>query len=159
MLIQQRLHSLAINTVKLVAISIFFVSCSTQANFPEPPEKETLISKSINTSTCPSVNSRNWQAWIDRQGNKKSKLNISGEVDLPTPDYIVSWKSGILDRSQPPTQNLSISFTPPKGIVIQVITPTKVSFSMPSEILEYRSVRIYCEDHLLADIPGIKATK
>ena len=79
-------------------------------------------------------------------------------MDLPTPGYKAEWRSGILDRAQPPSQRLSISFTPPEGIVAQVITPTEVSFTMPSLLLEYSSVTIYCGDKLLADIPGVVPT-
>ena len=157
--IQKRLYSLAIKVVKLFAIAAIIVSCDTQSNLSEPLEPETSISQPINNTSCLAMNSRNWHAWIDRQENKKPRLNISGEVDLPTPGYTVTWKPGILDRKQPPTQNLSVSFTPPEGIVIQVITSTKVSFTMPSEILEYRSVQIYCGDQKLAEIQGVKATE
>ena len=157
--IRKRLYSLAINAVKLVAIAAIIVSCDTQSNLSEPLEPETSTSKSPNTRTCVAMNSRNWHASIDRQANKKPRLNISGEVDLPTPGYTVTWKPGILERKQPATQNLSVSFTPPEGIVIQVITSTKVSFTMPSEILEYRSVQIYCGDQKLAEIQGVKATE
>ena len=157
--IQKRLQSLIFKAMKLLAIATILVSCSTQSNSSEPLNQEAPISQPTNTPACLAMNSRNWLGWIDRPENKEPKLNISGEVDLPTPGYTVTWIPGILDRRQPPTQNLSISFKPPQGIVIQVVTPTKVSFTMPSEILEYRSLRIYCEDQVLADIPGVKAVK
>lgn len=157
--ILKRLQSFTIKAIRLLAIAVIIVSCQTQSNLPEPLEKETSRSKSTNSDTCVAMNSRNWLAWIDRPENKEPRLNISGEVDLPTPGYTVAWKPGILDRRQPPTQNLSVSFTPPEGIVIQVVTPTKVNFTMPSKILEYRSVRIYCGDQKLADIPEVKATE
>ena len=104
------------------------------------------------------MESRNWHAWIDRVAENKPKLVISGEVDLPTPGYKVEWQPGILDRRQPPAQRLSISFTPPDGVVARVITPTKVSYTMPSLLLEYRSVMIYCGDKLLADLRDVVPT-
>ena len=139
-------------------------SCSTRANLPEAqdtPEKniEEQVTEPINTTTsCPTVESRNWHAWIDGVAENNPRLVISGEVDLPTPGYKVEWQPGILDRSQPPAQRLSISFTPPDGVVTRVITPTEVSYTMPSLLLEYRSVMIYCGDKLLADLPGVMPT-
>lgn len=137
--------------------------CSTSPK-TEPKTEENTNSNSgaiaestetTNNSFCPTMESRNWHAWIDRVAEKEPRLNISGEVDLPTPGYKVEWQPGILDRRNPPAQRISISFIPPEGIVAQVITPTEVSFTMPSPILKYRSVAIYCDDKLLVDLPDV----
>lgn len=108
-----------------------------------------------NTVNCPVMESRNWHAWIDRTNEDEARLHISGEVDLPTPGYQIEWQPGILDRRQPPTQRFAIFFTSPEGMVIQVITPTEVSYTMPTKILEYRSVAIYCGNKLLVEIPDV----
>ncbi len=108
-----------------------------------------------NNSSCTVTQSRNWQAWIDNVGDGELRLNISGEVDMPTPNYQVEWKPGILDRRQPPAQRISFSPIPPEGVAIQVITPTKVNYTMPTTINEYRSVMIYCGDTLLTEIPNV----
>ena len=134
-------------------------SCSTQTNIPEKQNSNKAIAKPVNNSSCPAMESRNWQAWIDGVAENEPRLNIVGEVDLPTPGYKVEWQPGILDKRKPPAQRISISFVSPEGIVAQVITPTKVSFTMPSAILEYRSVMIYCGDKLLAEIPNIVPQK
>lgn len=155
---QKRLHFLILNVIGLMAIATVLVSCDVQSNLLEPLNTKPSTSQSTNTTVCLALNSRNWYAEI-KTNNNQASLNISGEVDLPTPGYTVEWKPGILDRSQPPTQNLSVLFTPPAGIVIQVVTPTQVSFTMPSEILEYRSVKVYCGDQILADIPGVKVAE
>ena len=123
----------------------------TEENFNSHSE----IAQTTDNSFCPVLKTRNWHAWIDRLGEKESRLNIRGEVDLPTPGYQVEWQPGILDRRQPPAQRLTLSLVPPEGMVIQVITPTKVNFTMPTSILEYRSVMIYCGDKLLAEIPDV----
>ena len=127
----KRFHSLVLAGI--------VTSCSTQANLREQQNIEEQVVEPTNTTTstsCPAVESRNWHAWIDRVAENEPRLVISGEVDLPTPGYKTEWQPGILDRRQPPTQRLSISFTPPDGIVAQVITPTEVSFTMPSPVLE-----------------------
>ena len=113
------------------------------------------IAQTIDNSLCPVMETRNWHAWIDRVGEKESRLNIWGEIDLPTPGYTVEWQPGILDRRRPPAQRITLSFVPPEGMVTQVITPTKVNFTMPTSILEYRLVMIYCGDKLLAEIPDV----
>ncbi|ELS02472.1 hypothetical protein Xen7305DRAFT_00021860 [Xenococcus sp. PCC 7305] len=123
--------------------------------FPSKIEANNEEKQNVDTSFCPVLESRNWHAWIDRVAEKEPRLNISGEVDLPSPGYIVEVQPGILDRRQPPAQRLSLSFTSPEGVVAQVITPTKVSYTMPTPILEYRSVMIYCGDKLLAEIPDV----
>lgn len=114
--------------------------------------------ETTDNNSCP-MESRNWNAWIDRTAEDEPRLNISGEVDLPTPGYKVEWQPGILDRRNPPAQRISISFIPPEGIVTQVITPTEISFTMRSPILKYRSVAIYCGDKLLADIPDVTSSE
>ena len=143
-------------TFSLLLMGII-TSCSQQTNIPEKQSSSGEIVKSVNNSSCPVMESRNWNAWIDRVGETEASLNVTGEVDLPTPGYKVEWQSGILDRRKPPAQRISISFVPPEGIVAQVITPTEVNFTMPSPILEYRSVTIYCGDKLLAEIPKVVA--
>lgn len=159
MSIKKRFHILAYEIIVFVLLAVVVTGCSTQPNLPEKQNTEEQVVEPINTTTsCPTRSSRNWHAWIDRLAENEPRLVISGEVDLPTPGYKVKWRSGILDRRQPPTQRLSISFTPPDDIVAQVITPTEVSFTMPSPVLEYRSVMIYCGDKLLANISEVVPT-
>ena len=117
------------------------------------------LAKSVNDSSCAVMKSRNWHAWIDRVAENEPRLNIVGEVDLPTPGYTIEWKPGILDRRKPPSQRLSLLLTPPEGIVIQVITPTKVNYVMPASSLEYRAILIYCGDQLLTEIPDVVPTE
>ncbi len=146
-----------------IAFSLIMMGCNAN---PDPQSKteqklntDNTIAESTdgpkNNSFCPVITSRNWHAWIDRAAENEPRLNISGEVDLPTPGYQVEVKPGILDRRQPPAQRFSLSFTPPDGIVAQVITSTQVSYTMPTSILEYRSVMIYYGDKLLAEIPDV----
>ena len=121
-------------------------------------EESSNINNAIAKTTdnfCPVMKTRHWHAWIDRVGKEKSRLNISGEVDLPTPGYEVEWQPGILDRRVPPAQSITLSFSPPEGMVAQVITPTKLNFTMPTSILKYRSVIVYCGNQLLAKIPDV----
>ena len=171
---KKRFYTLAYESIISFVLAGIVTGCSSPANLREAqntPEKQNIQEQQVVESTdttstsCPAIESRNWHAWIDygvsrrhRVAENEPRLVISGEVDLPTPGYKVEWKPGILDRRQPPAQRLSISFIPPDGMVTQVITPTEVSFTMPSLLLEYRSVMIYCGDKLLADIPDVVPT-
>ncbi len=143
----------------VVTLFLLIAGCSnnfkTEANTEGQQNINNAIAETTDNSSCPVIESRNWHAWIDRVAENEPRLNISGEVDLPTPGYQVEVKPGILDRRQPPAQRFSLSFTRPDGIVAQVITPTKVSYTMPTSILEYRSIMIYCGDRLLAEIPDV----
>ena len=164
MLIKTSNNISAYKSIVSFVLAGIVTGCSTKANLSEAQnilEKQNVkeqVAEPANTTSCPVKSSRNWYAWIDRVAENEPRLVISGEVDLPTPGYKVEWRSGIRDRSQPPAQRLSISFTPPEGTVIQVITPTEVSFTMPSLLLEYSSVMIYCGEKLLAEIPDVVPT-
>ena len=154
----------------LTKINSYFLTCTTVLSFVtagctinskiETKTEEDLnfnsaIAQNTNNSFCPVLETRNWHAWIERVGEDGARLNISGEVSLPTPGYQVEWQPGILDRRKPPAQRISVSFLPPEGIVAQVITPTKINYTMSTSILEYRSVMISCGDKLLAEIPHV----
>ena len=152
---QKLLNSLIVRGIYFLSLGILLASCSTQANIPEEQNTTEELTQPEDTTSCSVMESRNWHAWIDLVAEDEPRLNISGEVDLPTPGYKVEWQPGILDRRNPPAQRISISLIPPEGIVTQVITPTEVSFTMRSPILKYRSVAIYCGDNLLADIPDV----
>ena len=163
MLIKKSVNIPAYKSIISFVLAGIVTGCSTKANLSESqnvPEKKNTkeLAEPANTTSCPVKSSRNWHAWIDRVAENEPRLVISGEVDLPTPGYKIQWRSRILDRRQPPAQRLSISFIPPDGIVTQVITPTEVSFTMPSLLLEYSSVMIYCGDKLLANIPDVVPT-
>ena len=140
-------------------LSLVTAGCTSVGNVETKTEENSNsnseMAQTIDNSLCPVMETRNWHAWIDRVGEKESRLNIWGEIDLPTPGYTVEWQPGILDRRQPPAQRINLSPVPPEGMVTQVITPTKVNFTMPTSILEYRLVMIYCGDKLLAEIPDV----
>lgn len=141
----------------LAILTLVMPGCTINQEIEAKTETDLSRNKEIaqDTTDCPVMESRNWHAWIDRASEDEARLNISGEIDLPTPGYQVTWQPGILDRRQPPTQRFVVSLTPPENMVIQVITPTKVNYKMPTKILEYGSVAIYCENELIAEIPDV----
>ncbi len=120
-----------------------------------------LESQPLQAETCPVLESRNWHAWIDKVlvRERKGRLNITGQIDLPSPGYAISWKLGPLDRAKPPGQRLSLDIKPPDGMVIQVLTPTQIHIQTEAQVLEFREVAIYCEGTLLASLPGVTPTE
>jgi hypothetical protein len=109
------------------------------------------------TSACPVVESGEWEAWIDRMPGPGAEptLKVAGTVTMPTPGYTFSWQIGPTDRMMPPGQRLRLVPTPPPGMVIQVLTPERVTFSMPAVASEYRTVMVECGGRPLAEIDDI----
>ncbi len=106
---------------------------------------------------CAVLDSRNWQAWVNAMPGPDAQptLHVTGEVDLPTPGYTIEWQLGALDRMQPPGQRLTLSATPPDGMVTQVVTTVEVAFAHESAITNYREVIVNCGGKVLATISDV----
>ncbi len=106
---------------------------------------------------CPVIDSRTWSAWLDTMPSLEAgaRLNIYGEVDLPTPGYSVEWREGAADRANPPGQRFTLVLTPPTGIVAQVVTPTPVKYQAKATYPAYRVIVVLCEGEKLAEITEI----
>lgn len=113
------------------------------------------------SSSCPAIDNRNWHAWIDRMPGPgaTTTLNISGEVDLPTPGYELRLRAGPADRMMPPGQRFALEWQAPQGIVTQVITATQVTYREPTPYSSLRSVTISCGGKELATIPDVMLTE
>jgi len=104
---------------------------------------------------CPLLDSRNWRAFTTPDGEGHA-LTIEGEVDLPTPGYALAWREGPADRAFPPGLRVHLEATPPDGIVMQVVSPTPVSWSSPGASAEYRVVIVLCGGEAIAEIADVK---
>ena len=106
---------------------------------------------------CPVISSRNWHAWIDAMPGIDADpiLHVTGEVELPTPGYTISWREGPLDRRSPPTQHLDLVLEAPTGIVVQVLTTETVHYRARALARSYRSIRIGCGSQPLAIIDDV----
>lgn len=103
------------------------------------------------TPDCPVIDSRDWTARIEGD-----VLRVSGEIDLPTPGYAVSWKEGPADRRMPPAQHLLLELAAPEGMVAQVIDTVSVEYEGAATYPEYRSILVRCGDQVLAAIVDIE---
>lgn len=103
---------------------------------------------------CPVLDSRNWKAWTAPAGDGHA-LTIEGEIDLPTPGFALIWRAGIADRAMPPGLRVHLDTIPPADLVMQVVTPTPVSWSMDRANAQYRVIYVLCGDEAIAEIANV----
>lgn len=108
--------------------------------------------------SCPVLDSRDWRAWIDAMPSVdggKPQLIITGEADLPTPGYAYDWIEGPADRAMPPGQRFELVFTPPDGMVAQVISTEEIRYQADAAYDAYRVIYVSCGDQQLTEITTI----
>lgn len=140
-----------------VFISLLFItSCSN----PMTKELESPTVQALKNGSCPIIESDKWHAWIDRYQKTEDsyRLNVSGEVNLPTPAYEINWSIGPTDRMAPPGIRLFLEPVSQEGMAIQLITTKKVEYNISTSIKHYRHVSIYCEGVLLVQINDVMLT-
>lgn len=138
---------------RLLLIFAAFVlpACAATTTAGEAP------ASTASPSACPVLGSRNWQAVLAKSSNGGPlSLSVTGEVDLPTPGYAISLRQGITDRAMPPSQQIITEFTPPQGMVTQVVTTEQLRFTLPNALPGYRSIVVRCGDSALATITDIQ---
>lgn len=105
-------------------------------------------------AACPVLDSRNWKASTAPSANGHA-LTIEGEIDLPTPGYAIAWRAGVADRAMPPGLRVHLDANPPADLVMQVVTPTPVSWTMDEASPRYRVVYVLCGDEAIAEIADV----
>lgn len=132
-----------------------------EASASEEASPETAMDEPAMASTesaaCPVIDSRNWTAWVNAMPGPDSqmKLYVTGEIDLPTPGYEISWTEGMADRSMTPVQRLMLTVTPPDGMAAQVITTESVRYEGPALVKTYGGVIVMCGGSPLAEIDDV----
>lgn len=135
---------------------------NTQASPPDTSAQETSAKRKATdqpAKPCPILASRGWKAKLASDPRKRGvrHLVVTGEIDLPTPGYKVTWKMGPADRANPPGQRIELILTPPDGIVLQAVTPTKVKIKAKAVFSRYREIIVRCGDSVVASIKKINA--
>lgn len=130
----------------------------------ESMTKETLTDAppAVIESTCSIYESAKWHAWLDKGSEDGGlRLNVSGEVTVPSPGYTVSWQMGPMDRAFPPSLRLRLTtLAPPAGQMnIQMLTKQAIDYTVASRVPKYRSIMIICGDELLAEIPDVQLSE
>lgn len=119
------------------------------------PAADAVVAEAEDTSiACPVLDSRNWKASTAPAGDGHA-LTIEGEIDLPTPGYALVWRAGIADRAMPPGLRVHLDPVPPADLVMQVVTPTPVSWSMDRANAQYRVIYVLCGDETIAEIADV----
>lgn len=123
----------------------------------EKPNSAAIDRVHTGAGDCHLYGSRNWKAWtIVAPGNNPGfQLNVSGQVDTPSPGYVISWTVGALDRRQPPSLRIRLLTRPPDGAALTVINPTDISMRLATSAQKYRAILVFCDDKLLAKIPHV----
>lgn len=147
-----------------IGLAMGLAACAPVSKPSEPLASDsgaqTAKQPDATVNPCPAIASRNWSAWLSAMpGGGDVRLTISGEVDLPTPGFKVSWTEGPADRAMPPSQRFSLALTPPEGMVAQVITPTTVKYEGKATYPAYRSIIVRCGNKVLATIADISAMR
>lgn len=111
-------------------------------------------------SGCPILENGKWHAWIDKETTTESlfRLNVHGEVIVPSSGYQISWKRGPMDRMHPPKLNVNIVPQKSEGMNLQVLTTIPVTYKLETPIKRFRAVAIYCEGELLTELVDVQLT-
>jgi hypothetical protein len=99
---------------------------------------------------CPVTAQSGWRAVL-RDG-ATAALTVSGSIELPTPGYAVSLARDASEAPNIAEPQLTLTLTPPAGMVTQVLTAHPVYYFAPASGA-YTTVRIMCEGQALTAIP------
>jgi hypothetical protein len=119
-----------------------------------PQAGEALAEPEDAQIACPILDARSWKAWTAGAGDGHA-LMIEGEIDLPTPGYAIMWRAGAADRAMPPGLRVHLDAVAPADLVMQVVTPTPVSWSMDRANERYRVIYVLCGDETIAEIENV----
>ena len=119
-----------------------------------------VIGSAHRSASCPILKSEKWYAWLDKfsKGNGQYRLNINGEVIMPSPGFAMQWSVGPTDRMRPPNLRLNLLPKAPDLMAIQVLTTVPVKYYLENPISEFNSVSIFCGEKLLSRIEDVTLT-
>ncbi len=118
-------------------------------------EAEDAVAADPSLDPCPALDSRNWTAWTAPDGAGHA-LTIEGEIDMPTPGYALSWREGPADRAMPPGLRVYLDAAPPADLVMQVVTPTPVTYTLKGASPVYRVIYVLCGGETIGEIADVK---
>jgi len=133
-------------------------ACASTELADEGDARDQGDEKSAVTGPCPVRFGADWDAWVDAQPPGPPTLIVTGQALAPTPGYEASWRVGAADRMMPPGQHLHLEFTPPDGVVAQVITEMDVRYEGDAAYPEYRAVYVHCGDDVSMEISPVTVT-
>lgn len=130
-------------------------SCAQKSLVEQTGDIEPLVME------CPVYESLNWHAWIDQldTASGTGRLNVNGLIELPSPGYTIEYHVDSVDNGGPPSMNIELKISPPKGMSIQVITTESIQHSTETKALRLQSVTVSCGDKQLAEMVDVMPTE
>ncbi|MBM3594642.1 MAG: hypothetical protein FJX31_02335 [Alphaproteobacteria bacterium] len=149
--------NLAWKALLLAAGCLVLLACAP----PPPADDGPAPEPGRPVAQCPVIDSRGWTSWIDAMPGLDAvlTLHISGEVDLPTPGYLVELVHGPADRMIPPGQRFSLVDRASPRMAVQAVTPTPVKYAGKATYPAYREIVIGCGGRVLARIDRVEVAQ
>lgn len=148
------------------ASGIILAACTPpadQAPAAEPPpvpaaeEDIAVTPESAPAEECAVLDSRDWQAWIDRMPGPDASptVHVIGKVDVRSGGYTFNWEVGPMDRSMTPALNLELVPVAPTEPATMAIATEEVHYTGPLAGSSYSRVTITCGSQTLGEITEI----
>jgi hypothetical protein len=132
---------------RIVAVFVFSLAlaacqppASDQSSDAAPDQAS--VTAPVPGSPCPVTAQNEWRAVL-RDGATPA-LTVSGSIELPTPGYAVSLARDANEAANTTEPHLTLTLTPPGGMVTQVLTAHPVYYFAPATGA-YTSIHIICE--------------
>lgn len=144
-------------TLFAIASLLSLLGCS---NASQSKDRNVNKSEKLAIETCAILKSGKWHAWLDTYPQEKGsyRLNVVGEVRLPSPSYDLVWIVGPTDSMKPPRLSLFLKTLSQGGISAQVITDVTARYEMTTPIAHYHHLSIVCGNKLLEQIIDVQLT-
>lgn len=144
-----------------VLLAVALSGCAHSDPSDPVPAGPTNDPAPLATHDCPAYETRNWRAWIEPINNAtgRGQLNITGQIDLPSPGYSINLTLGPMDRRHPPSLRINVAAIPPDDAALAVISSEDVSYSVETPVLHYRSIHILCGERQLAELLDVVPTE
>lgn len=133
----------------------FCAGCST----PISGEVDDAAAAAKESEACSMIKSENWAAWINAMPGPDSageKLIVTGDVTVPSGGHEVELIPGAADRSMRPIQQFTLSVKQPDGPATQAITTLQARYEGVAIAPQYKSIRIFCDDEVIAEINSVE---
>lgn len=126
------------------------------ANTAQPAVAEGADTNAAATAIpCPIMRDFDWKAAIAAGKDGKPELSVRGTIEVNTGGYQANLSAGLLDKSMPPTQHLTLIVTPPGGPAADVISRLPVEIKLPAQP-HYRAIAIDCRGSEIERIETIE---
>lgn len=137
--------------VAVFVLSVALAACQPPASDQsgDAAPDQAPIADAVPGSPCPVTAQSEWRAVL-RDGSTPA-LTVSGSIELPTPGYAVSLARDPNEAPNTTEPHLTLTLTPPAGMVAQVLTAHPVYYFAPATGA-YTTVHVMCEGQSLTDI-------